>query len=331
MIKDQVRWGILSTAQIARNVFIPSLRQTKQGNLVAIASRDRKLAELYASTFKIPKIFDDYTAMIKCDEIVAVYIPLPNNLHNEWSIKAANHGKHVFCEKPLADTHEAAEQMLKAAKKNSIMLFEAMVFRYHPQTLRIKNLLDSNVVGKIKHINCNISTSLSSENNIRWKTLLSGGALMDIGCYVITLARWAAGIEPTEVTATWSIHPQYGVDTHATILLSFPQSISATLHCGFDGFSKPTAQIFGTKGYIEIEQPTHPYDESTYTIATKSETKKITMKNKTWAFVPALDHFNECILTGASPILSASDALRTIRVMDAVKKSAQMKERVIID
>ena len=219
----KVRWGIVSTAQIGRYVFIPALRATRRGELVAVAGRDPGRSAAFAGDLDIPEVFDSYDAMLGSDLVDAVYLPLPNTMHEEWVLRAAECGKHVFCEKPLATTAAAAQRMVDAARRHGVLLWEAMVFRYHPQTLRLRRLLDAGAIGDLRHVHMRMSFNLPRGDNIRWQPELAGGVLMDVGCYLITVARWAAGSEPTHVSATWQLDPEHGVDRHLGLLLTFPR------------------------------------------------------------------------------------------------------------
>ena len=201
----KVRWGIVSTAQIGRYVFIPALRATRRGELVAVAGRDAGRSAAFAGDLDIPEVFASYDALLASDLVDAVYLPLPNTMHEEWALRAAACGKHIFCEKPLATTVAGAQRMVDAARQNDVLLWEAMVFRYHPQTLRLRRLLDGGAIGDLRHVHMHLSFNLPTGDNIRWQPELGGGVLMDVGCYLITVARWAAASEPTHVSATWQL------------------------------------------------------------------------------------------------------------------------------
>ena len=184
-------------------------------------------AEAFAQKHDIPVVFDDYASLLASDEIDAVYNPLPNSLHAEWTIVAAENGKHVFCEKPLAINPAEAQTMVDACKKAGVVFFEAFVFLYHPQTLRLRQVLDSGRIGKLiqveAHIDANIFRRPNIETNIRLSKELVGGALMDMGCYPITFARFAFGEEPMAVQADCYIHPKYGVDTRDALDPELPR------------------------------------------------------------------------------------------------------------
>ncbi|MDE0446887.1 MAG: Gfo/Idh/MocA family oxidoreductase [Spirochaetaceae bacterium] len=327
---DKVRWGIVSTAQIGRWVFAPALRATARGELTGVASRNRERAAAFARDLEIPEVFASYDDLLWSDRIDAVYVPLPNSLHEEWAIRAMEHGKHVFCEKPLATSPAAAQRMVDAAARHGVLLMEAMVFRYHPQTLRLRRLLDAGAIGDLRHVAMHMGGPLPP-GNIRWQPDLGGGALADIGCYLIDVARWAAGTEPVRVSAAWRETRQGGVDSHIGLLLEFPDAVVATLFGTFDAMPVRGAQLAGSGGSLHIEQPTHPYEESAYTLTTPQATERATLNNGVRAFTPSLDHFHDCLFDGAAPMLPNTDAIATARVMGAAAESARTGRTVHLD
>lgn len=326
---DRVRWGIVSTAQIGRWVFAPALRATARGALAGVASRDRDRASAFAGDLGIAEVFASYDDLLCSDRIDAVYLPLPNSMHEEWAIRAMEQGKHVFCEKPLATSPEAAQRMVDTAARHGVVLMEAMVFRYHPQTLRLRRLLDAGAIGDLRHIEMRMGAPLAP-GNIRWQPELGGGALGDIGCYLIEVARWAAGAEPVRVSAAWW-ETSAGVDSRIGLLLEFPDGVVANLFGSFDTAPLRGAHLAGSGGTLHVEQPTHPYEESAYTLTTPQATERVTLNNGVRAFTPALDHFHDCLLDGAVPLLADTDAVATLRVMDAAAESARTGRTVKLD
>ena len=324
---DKVRWGIVSTAQIGRWVFAPALRAAARGELIGVASRDRPRAASFAGDLDIPEVFASYDDLLWSDRVDAVYLPLPNSMHEEWAIRAIEHGKHVLCEKPLATSPAAAQRMVDAAARHGVVLMEAMVYRYHPQTLRLRRLLDAGAIGDLRHIDMRMG-GLQPAGNIRWLPELGGGVLTDIGCYLIDVARWAAGTEPVQVTAVWQEDRDGGVDSRIGLLLGFPGGVVATLFGAFDTILPRGAQLAGSGGTLHIEQPTHPYEESAYTVTTPQATERVTLNNGVRAFTPALDHFHDCVLDGAPPRLANTDAIGTLRVMAAAAESARTGQTV---
>jgi xylose dehydrogenase (NAD/NADP) len=329
MSKDTIRWGIVSTALIAENAFIPALRQTRGGQLCAIASRDRARAEAFAAKHDIPHVFDDYAGMLASDVIDAVYIPLPNTMHAEWTAVAAKHGKHVFCEKPLAVTVAEAEQMVADCRKAGVLLFEAFVFCYHPQSLRLRQLLDSGIIGEVRHVQAHMTFTMPRpSDNIRMQKQLGGGCLFDAGTYPITFARWILGDEPESVQALCRYDPTYEVDTRVSMLLGFSGDRHAALVTSFDAHGGPAAMLHGERGYIELPQPYHPHEESQFVVHVGQEVQTYRFNTGTRPFAPALEHFHDCIQGRAEPMLTGANACGTLRVVEAVHESARLGQLV---
>ena len=248
MSTTPVRWGILGTARIAETAFIPAVRQTERGRIVAVASRDQATAEAFARKHDLPMAFGDYASMLASGEIDAVYNPLPNTLHAEWTIAAAEQGKHVFCEKPLAVSPAEAQQMIDACRQAGVLLVEAFVFLSHPQTLELRQLLDDGVIGRLIQAQAHLTFPLARPtDNIRLNRELGGGSLLDAGGYPITFARFAFGQEPVAVQAATRIDPDDRVDSRAGIILTFSEDRFATLQTGIDAAGGPGALLFGER------------------------------------------------------------------------------------
>jgi len=324
MIDKTVRWGILSTARIAEGAFIPALQQTQRGEVVAVASRNRTQAEAFAQKHDIPVACADYASLLARDDIDAVYNPLPNTLHAEWTAAAAAQGKHIFCEKPLAVTAAAAQQMIDACQKAGVLLVEAFVFLLHPQTLKLRQLLDDGIIGELLQVQAHLTFRLSRPtDNIRLNHELGGGGLLDAGGYPITFARFAFDAEPETVQASCYIDPEYHVDTRAALLLTFSGNRLATLQTGLDAMGGPGATLFGETGHIEIPQPYHPKAQSHFVVHTADGAETFSFDTGRLPFAPALDHFHDCILDGAEPLVPPTNALGTLRIIEAALKSAR--------
>ncbi len=333
MAEDIVRWGILSTAQIGSNVFVPALRDTKRGRLSAIASRQRHKAQAFARTFDVPNVFDDYAGVLASDEVDAVYIPLPNSMHAEWTIRAAEAGKHVFCEKPLGIDAAEAARMVDVCRKAGIVFFEAFVFCYHPQTHHLRRIVESGRIGELKQLFAAQHFHLPRPTeNIRFCKALGGGSIFDVGVYPITFARHIFGDEPESVQAVGVWDPDYEVDSRISMLLSFSGHRTALLSGSFDAFGGARAMLYGSEAHIDIPQPYHPREQSEFSIVVGKEkqTDVVSFANGVRAFTPAIDHFHDCILDGKQPQLTAENAIGTLRVVEAAIRSARTGERVQI-
>lgn len=325
MSADNVRWGIISTARIGEMAFIPAVRQTERGELVAVASRDRDRASSFAQKHGIPRVFDDYRSMLASDEIDAVYNPLPNTMHREWTELAAANGKHIFCEKPLATKVADAEAMVGACEKAGVLFFEAFVFLYHPQTRKLQQCLDEGAIGELRQLHAHITGVVTRPtDNIRLNRDLGGGSLYDVGCYPITLARCAFGEEPVGFQSVCKMDEDYEVDTRVAMVLEFSRTRTASLQAGFDAFGQQRAFLFGSEGMIEVAAPFHPPQKSHFTIRRpESEDEVVSFDEGFLHFAPAIEHFHDCLLDGARPLKTAAYAAGTLRIIEQALERAQ--------
>ncbi|MFP4322792.1 MAG: Gfo/Idh/MocA family protein, partial [Anaerolineales bacterium] len=222
-----IRWGILSTASIARRRVVPALQSSRNGEVVAVASRDADRARAFAAEQDIPRSYGSYEALLGDPNIDAIYIGLPNNLHAEWAMHCAAAGKPTLCEKPLALDAKQAQQMVDAFATRGVPFAEAFMYRFHPQTRRVLELVAEGVLGDLHAINAVFSFRLPPEaaENIRLQASLGGGSLMDVGCYCVNLMRLATGAEPEAVTAQALIGKTSGVDERFTGTLRFPGGV----------------------------------------------------------------------------------------------------------
>jgi xylose dehydrogenase (NAD/NADP) len=249
-----VKWGIVSTADINRKV-IPGAHASDKVELVAVASRDRARADAYASEWKIPRAYGSYEELLEDPEIEAVYISLPNTLHCEWSIKALEAGKHVLCEKPLSrDPHEVAAAF-DAAERTGMLLSEAFMWRHNPQTKKLQELVDGGAIGELRLIRSAFSYSLYDESNIRLRTDVDGGALMDVGCYCVSGSRLLGG-EPTDAHAVARRGPT-GTDWVTAGVLRFPNDVLATFDCGTALPNRDELEAIGSEGSLFLDDPWH--------------------------------------------------------------------------
>ncbi len=257
MNNDQtVQWGILGCARIAATALIPGIKGSANGEVLSVASRNVEKAKEYARKFDIPRAYGSYEELLDDPEIQAVCVPLPNSLHKEWTIKAAEKGKHVLCEKPIACCAADAQEMNEACQENGVLLMEAFAQRFHPQYQRVQELIEEGRIGKIFWITAAMSRSLYPADDIRMNPSLGGGALMDLGCYCINTARHLIGSEPVSVFATQEIG-QSGVDERTTGTLYFPGGellqFDTNLYLDEKHFVQGCT-VYGEKGSIYIPQ-----------------------------------------------------------------------------
>ena len=260
-MSQPLRIGILSTARIARS-FVEAVRQSERVTVTAVASRDAAKAAAFAASLGIARHFGGYAELLADRDIDAVYIPLPNSLHAEWSIAAARAGKHVLCEKPLAASAAEARAMFDAARRHGVQLVEAYPYLAQPQTLKLRELLKDGAIGAARLIQASFGFTLSDPGNIRLNPQLAGGALMDVGVYPVSLIRIVAGQRPVRVQATahWiqgSEGAARGVDSALAATLEFPDGLLAQVTCSFGSALHRQALIVGTAGVIQTTFANH--------------------------------------------------------------------------
>ena len=327
MTASTVRWGILSTAKIGETAFIPSARQTPGAEVAAVASRDLDKAKAFAAKHEIPAAYGSYQEMLDSPGIDAVYISLPNTMHGEWTKKAAAAGKHVFCEKPLATTAAEGLEMVAACKEAGVLLFEAFVFRRHPQSLRLRQVLDAGEIGRLRHIDAGMTFTITDYDNIRLIKGLGGGSIWDGGVYPITFSRFVAGADPVGVQASMRFDERAGVDVWASLLLEYPDEVTSTLYCGFQGRGGPHALITGSEGKITVPAPYHPGAESGFTVDA-GESRTESFATGTRPFQPAIEFFQQCMRGDERAADMAEHAEGTLRVVEAAYESARSGRRV---
>ena len=322
MANDKVRWGVISTANIGRAAVNPAIQASSNGDLVAIASRSDDAAKAFAEECGIPGHYGSYEALLEDDGIDAVYIPLPNHMHKEWTVRAAEAGKHVLCEKPLALNAAECEEMEAAAVEHGVKLMEAFMYRFHPRSRQVVDMVRGGVVGELKTIRSAFTFRLTRPDNIRWMPELGGGALMDVGCYCVNVSRTIAGEEPKMVQATAS-RADTGVDDHLVGILRFAGGVVAHFDCALTMERCEFCEVAGTEGYLrvpaaflpgtadaDIEEYRGRGDATVHTVSGVDEYQLM------------VEHFADCVLNDQPPRYSAAEAARNMRVIEALYESA---------
>jgi predicted dehydrogenase len=261
----KLNWGIMTTGWIARK-FATDLAQSRTGRLVAVGARKLADAEKFAADFGGARAHGSYEALLADPEVTAVYIGTPHPWHAEWAIRAAEAGKHILCEKPLTLRRTDTERVIAAAKKHNVLLMEAFMYRLHPQTRKLVELVRSGAIGELRLIRASFSVVCIFDPEHRmFKKALGGGAILDLGCYPVSFSRHIAGAaqgrvfaEPVEFKATGRVHPQCGTDEFAAAVAKYPGNIVAELSCGSTFLNDHSAQIYGTKGWIDVPNPFTP-------------------------------------------------------------------------
>jgi len=322
-----IRIGVLGAAAIVPMALTNPARHIHDAQIIAIAARDPKRAEHFAKRHNIPHIHQTYAELLADPDIDAIYNPLPNGLHAEWTIRALKAGKHVLCEKPFASNAEEAEEMAKVARETGLVLSEAFAYRYHPLTARGKEIIASREIGKVQHIDAQFSFLLPSPNNIRFKYELAGGALMDTGCYPVSLIRHIAEAEPTVEHAEARLFaPQ--VDHNMTADFSFADGRTAHLECGMlsPKLFRSLLKVKGDAGMLSVISPFQPHVFNLLTVKGKTATfrKRVTGEN---SYTLQLRAFIQAIRDEMKLNTDPVDAIGNMRVIDAIYEKAGLNKR----
>ena len=322
-----VRWGVLSTAKIGLLKVIPAMQQAESCEIVAIASRDLDSAQTAADSLGIPKAFGSYQDLLSDAGIEAIYNPLPNHLHVPWSIAAARAGKHVLCEKPIALNAAEASTLVEARDSAGVLVQEAFMVRYHPQWLRVRDLVRSGEIGRLRSVQGFFSYNNRDPLNIRNIAEIGGGGLYDIGCYPITGSRFLFEDEPTRVVSLIERDPDWGIDRLTSAILDFPGG-HATFTCATQLTPYQRMQVFGTRGRIEIEIPFNaPPDRPCRVFL--DDGSRLGNAGIEIVEVPVTDQytaqgevFSNAIRTGEALEFPLENAVEGMRIVDAVFRSA---------
>lgn len=332
-MSEKIRWGVLGCAKIAVQKVIPAIQKSKNSEVAAIASRDIQKAQATAKTLNIPRAFGSYDEILQAPEIDAVYIPLPNHLHIHWALRAVQAGKHVLCEKPLGiSAVEVLKFQEEARRYPEIMVMEAFMYRFHPQWELVRDRLDAGAVGEVKNIWSFFSYHNTDPHNIRNREDAFGGALMDIGCYCVSFARYLFAAEPVRVVSSVERDPQMKIDRLTSALLEFPGARSSTFTCSTQMMPYQRVLIQGTTGSIEVAIPVNaPKDQTTdITIRTPAGEEKIQVAPFDQYTLQA-EAFARAILENRPAPIALEDAWCNMRVIDAIFKSEKEKGWITLD
>jgi xylose dehydrogenase (NAD/NADP) len=328
MSNGKIRWGILGCAKIAERAVIPGIQGSETGVVAGIASRTEEKAKEMAAKLSIPKVYSSYEALLADPDIDAVYIPLPNHLHMEWTVKAAEAGKHVLCEKPAALTAEEAQTMVDACDSAGVVLAEAFMYRHHPRYERIREIIASGEIGTIRGIHGTFTfNGAGNAGNVRFRKEWGGGSIYDVGVYPISAARLILGAEPEAVTCRAFFSPEHGdVDMMASGLVEFPNDVSLTFDCGMWADFRNTLEILGTDGRIEV--PTAFLGNPNFTVHSKGNRTEHEMPDLN-AYTLQADSFAASI-QGKPQRFMPTDAVLNMKVVDACLLSAHERKRVTL-
>ena len=332
---DRVRWGILGNATIARKCVIKAIQRSQNGCVQALASRFPEKAREVAAQHDIPTLYGNYDDLLADPAITALYIPLPNHLHCPWTVRALAAGKHVLCEKPLAVTAKEAKAMAVAARKADRLLMEAFMYRFHPRSLRIKRLIDAGEIGALRLVRSAFTYAMDKDllkraDTARLRPEMGGGALLDVGCYAVSVARWLMNAEPVSAQAMGSYHPA-GVDWHLVGTLEFGPRRMAVVEASFISALQQTFSAVGSRGAVDLPHDAFiPWEkEAVFTLRGRNE------ERGTRHFVAGTDeyqrmveHFSDAVLGRVPLAYTPSESIANLRSIEALSRAARLRKRV---
>ena len=318
-----LNWGLLGTARINRSI-IPPLRLSVRNNLLAVASRTQERADAYAKDWAIPRAHGSYEALLADPEIDVVYIPLPNTLHAEWAIKAAEAGKHVLCEKPLALSVEDVDAMEAAAKKAGTVLVEAFMYRFHARTLKVKSMVEEGAIGELHHVKGAFTFALNRPGDVRWDPALGGGSLWDVGCYPLSFSRYIIGKEPREVYA-YQVLGESGIDESFVAQLLFEDGVTAQFDSGFRSQFRMHMEITGREGSIIVPMTFKPAARSYIHLVKGNNTEQIAVDGN-HLYLDEVENVADAVLEGKPSLLPLSDSRANVHAIRCLYESAQTRQ-----
>ncbi len=318
-----VRWGVLSTANIGVKRVAPAIHKAANGRLVAVGSRDpQRVRQLYTFAPNV-RIHSDYESLIHDPQVEAIYNPLPNGLHAEWSIKAMEAGKHVLCEKPLSVTAEEGASMVQVARANGVLLMEAFMYRFHPQTLWALEQVGAGRIGPVRLVRSSFSFDIRSRpNDVRLQPDLAGGSLMDVGCYPVNLCRAVYGHAPIAVAARVYTRAAGEVELAANAVLDYGDGRYGLIDSSFELPTRQAAEIIGEAGTITILTPYTPLDAGTVVLLTVDDQATEQRFAPIDQYQLQVEHFASCIRSGQQPALPLEETLENMATIEAIYRSA---------
>jgi xylose dehydrogenase (NAD/NADP) len=319
MSSDPVRWGVLGAANINQKV-LAGAAGASSVDVVAVGSRSKERAAEFAAEHGIPRAHGSYDELLADPDVEAVYIPLPNGLHVEWTLACLEAGKHVLCEKPLTATPEEVERCFDAAEAAGLVLSEAFMWRFHPQADRLVELVREGAIGELRLVRSAFSFSLDpAAVNVRWDAELDGGALMDVGCYCVSGSRLLAG-EPERVHGEAVLSPS-GVHSRFAGTMRFPGEVLATFDCGFDLPARDELEAIGSEGSLFLDDPWHSLEPVIEVRRLDGSLERVEVERRN-PYECELEDVSAAIRGEREPRLGRADALGQARALEALTRSA---------
>jgi len=327
---ERVKWGVLGNATIARVCMIPAIQRSKNGIVRALATRFPEQAVPVVSGNRIEHVYDSYEALLADPEIDAVYVPLPNHLHHPWTIKALQAGKHVLCEKPLACNARQAQEMSEMASKAGLWLMEAFMYRFHPRSRQIQGKVAGGEIGEPCWVRATFcfhigEERLSDSDNPRMRPEMGGGALLDVGCYGVSVARWLLGAEPKRLQAQATYHSS-GVDVHFVGTLCFADRQLAIVEASFVSALQQTYSVVGTEAAIELPHDAFIPWEKDALFSLRGRDQEIGeehMVSGVDEYQLMVEHFSGAVLGQIAPTFSPEESVRNMMVLDGLAEAAR--------
>ncbi len=328
---SKLNFGILGTAAIGRGQVAPAIQQSRYGRVAAIASRDQNRAQGYAAEVGVDKVYGDYSALLADRDIDAVYIPLPNSLHSEWIERSAEAGKAILCEKPLATNAADAAHAIEVCERQGVRLMEGFMYRFHPQTRRVQEVIRSGEIGEVREVHAHLSVNIRRDaepTNIRFQPELGGGALLDMGCYSVSIARMCFASEPERVTGLLRVDDTFGVDMSIAAILEFRGGI-AFVGGSFEADGNGAYKIVGSQGSIEVPRGIIPgldtrAGEGLVIVCDRDSNRREEVFEPVNQYRLMVDAFAEAVLKDEASPLSSEESLNNMRVLDAIASEQRL-------
>lgn len=322
-MKGVVRWGLLGTARINRRL-IPAMRGASRSTIVAVASREHERADHYAREWQIPHAVGSYQALLERDDVDAVYVPLPNSLHVEWSLAAVAAGKHVLCEKPIALHPEEVVRLERAADAAQVVVAEGFMYRHEPLTRQVVALVREGAIGAVRTVTSGFTFALSRTGDVRLDKSLGGGALLDVGCYPVSYACLLVNRDATDVAGV-ARRTSDGVDEEFTGLLRFPGDCTASIFAGFRAAYRTWLDVTGSEGWLRVPNPFKPGALETIELERFGERQTIEVAGSAEPFVRQVEDFVGAVLDGTPPAVSLAESRRVAGALAALAAAAAVE------
>lgn len=330
MEKKTVRWGVLGCSGIGKSRTIPGLLACENAELYAIAGRNEEKLKAYAEPFAPKKLYTDYQALLDDENVDAVYLPLPNGIHMEWVKKAAAAGKHILCEKPMALTEEQVREMFAAAKEHGVLLEEAYAYRHAQLVQKVKEIVDSGAIGRIRYLESKHSTFDTNRSGIRYQKGNGGGAVYDVTCYNVSLASYLFGKDPEDMSVYCGFDKETGVDVSDAVMLRYEEGVTAMLYAGLDAYRRGCYSILGETGRIDVDHKFNSSGVCHIRVSTGARPQgaeyvdETTTEYTIWVddnYKKEIELFSDAVLNGSALTVSEEESLRTARVCNAIRRA----------